>query len=400
LVTDKQLIRKGFGLKKEIAGDLQRDYASSLVVKARQLGGELVWPNLKIRIAREFGFCYGVDRAVEMAYETRKQFPDRRLFLTGEIIHNPRVNGRLRELGYEFLDGTYGSTLSWDDLTPRDVVLLPAFGVTTGQLQQLKQIDCVLVDTTCGSVLNVWKNVERYARDGMTALIHGKWRHEETRATASRALMYERGRYVIVLDMNEAEWVAETIEGRLEPAELLRRLPGAVSDNFDPEHDLERIGMANQTTMLSSESMAIANLIRDAMQKRWGSEQLAERFRSFDTICSATQDRQDAVHEMLQSPPDMMVIIGGFNSSNTGHLSEICAEHVPTYHIENVEQLHSAERITHLPVGARQPIESSGWLPAGPITVGITAGASTPDREIGKVIGRLMELRGVELAVE
>lgn len=395
MIQDDDLIRKGFGLRREVAGELKTDYASELVHQARQAGGVLTWPGLTIRIAKEFGFCYGVERAVELAYETRRQFPDRRLLLTGEIIHNPKVNVRLRELGYDFLDGTYGSTARWDEIGPDDVVLIPAFGVTTGQLGRLKGSGAVLVDTTCGSVLNVWKNVERYAREGHTALIHGKWRHEETQATASRALMYPEGKYVIVLDMSEAEWVAETIEGRSSSETLLSRLGNAVSPGFDPERDLQRVGMANQTTMLSSESMAIAVRIREAIRARHGTEQLAARFRSFDTICSATQDRQDAVHEMLVAPPDLMVIIGGFNSSNTGHLSEICAAVVPTFHIESAEQLIDRQRIEHLPVALKQPVVASGWLPDGELSIGVTAGASTPDREIGRVIARLLELRGL-----
>lgn len=397
MIQDGDLIRKGFGLRKQVAGDLDRDYASELVARARATGGALTWPAFSIRIAKEFGFCYGVERAVEMAYETRQFYPDKRLFLTGEIIHNPKVNGRLRELGYEFLDGAYGSTAGWDDVKSSDVVLIPAFGVTTPQLDRLKQTGCVLVDTTCGSVLNVWKNVERYAREGHTALIHGKWRHEETQATASRALMYDGGKYVIVLDMSEAEMVANTIEGTFPGDQMLALLGAAVSPSFNPAVDLERLGMANQTTMLSSESMAIAVRIREAMRKRFGTEQLAQRFRSFDTICSATQDRQDAVHEMLQAPPDVMVIIGGFNSSNTGHLSEICSAVLPTYHIESADQIWDATRIEHLPVGLKSAIQTTGWLPPDTRSVGVTAGASTPDREIGRVIARLMEVLGLSI---
>ncbi|MFN7966390.1 MAG: 4-hydroxy-3-methylbut-2-enyl diphosphate reductase [Acidobacteriota bacterium] len=397
MIQDGDLIRKGFGLRKQVAGDLDRDYASELVARARATGGTLTWPSFSIQIAKEFGFCYGVERAVEMAYETRQFYPEKRLFLTGEIIHNPKVNGRLRELGYQFLDGAYGSTSGWNDVTDSDVVLIPAFGVTTPQLERLKQTGCVLVDTTCGSVLNVWKNVERYAREGHTALIHGKWKHEETQATASRALMYEGGKYVIVLDMREAELVADTIEGTLPANEMLEALSAAVSPGFDPQTDLGRVGMANQTTMLSSESMAIAVRIREAMRRRYGTEQLAERFRSFDTICSATQDRQDAVHEMLRTPPDLMVIIGGFNSSNTGHLSEICSAVMPTFHIESADQIHDESRIEHLPVGKKNAVETSGWLPASTRRVGVTAGASTPDREIGRVIARLMQIRNLDM---
>jgi 4-hydroxy-3-methylbut-2-enyl diphosphate reductase len=391
------LIRKGFGLKKEVAGELAGDYASELVRRARESGHELHWPRLSLRLAEEFGFCYGVERAVDYAYETRMQFPDRRLFITGEIIHNPRVNRRLRELGFEFLDGAYDSKITPADLDEKDVVLLPAFGVPTDMLEELKAVGCVLVDTTCGSVLAVWKNVERYAKQGFTCLIHGKWKHEETRATASRALLYPEGRYLVVLDMDEAEYVARYIAEGGDRDEFLSKFENACSEGFDPDRDLGRVGMANQTTMLSSESLAIAGRVGRAMLERWGREEAKERFRSFDTICSATQDRQDAVYKLMEEPPDVMIVIGGYNSSNTGHLAEICAEKTATYHVEDAADLLDATRIRHMPAGSKDVGESEGWLPEGQLTIGITAGASTPDREIGRVMTRLLELRGLEL---
>lgn len=396
-MSHEGLIRKGFGLKKEVAGELAGDYASELVRRARESGHELHWPDLSLRLAEEFGFCYGVERAVDYAYETRMQFPDRRLFITGEIIHNPRVNRRLRELGFEFLDGAYDSRITPADLDEKDVVLLPAFGVPTDMLEELKSVGCLLVDTTCGSVLAVWKNVERYAKQGFTCLIHGKWKHEETRATASRALLYPEGRYLVVLDMDEAEYVARYIKEGGDREEFLRKFENACSKGFDPDRDLGRIGMANQTTMLSSESLAIAGRVGRAMLERWGREEAKERFRSFDTICSATQDRQDAVYKLMEEPPDVMIVIGGYNSSNTGHLAEICAEKSATYHVEDADDLLDAERIRHMPAGTKEVGESAGWLPSGPLTVGITAGASTPDREIGRVMTRLLELRGLEI---
>jgi len=392
---DPQIVRKGFGLRQEVAGELSSDYASELVDRARSSDYRLSWPALTVRIAKEFGFCYGVERAIDYAYETRRKFPDRRLFLTGEIIHNPRVNTRLREIGFQFLDGSYGSTLGYGDLDASDVVLLPAFGVTTGMLEKLRQVGCVLVDTTCGSVLNVWRNVEKYAREGFTCLIHGKWAHEETRATASRALLHPDGRYLVVLDMPDAEEVCRYIREAGDPGPFLERFRNAVSPGFDPRRDLARIGMANQTTMLSTESMAIAGRVREAIRDRFGEAELDRRFRSFDTICSATQDRQDAVRALLADPPGVMIVIGGFNSSNTGHLTEMCAERLPKFHIEGAEPLGEDGRITHLPVGAKQPRVDDDWWPAGVTEVGITAGASTPDREIGRVVEKLLAFRGI-----
>lgn len=390
------LIRKGFGLRKDVAGDLARDYDSDLVRRARASGYRLEWPGLTVRLAEEFGFCYGVERAIDYAYEARLRFPERRLFVTGEIIHNPGVNRRLRELGYEFLDGAYGSTLGFDDLVPDDVVLLPAFGVTMDMLARLRTRGCVLVDTTCGSVLNVWRNVENYARGGFTCLIHGKWNHEETRATSSRALQYEGGKYVVVRDMDETELIARFIERGGDAGALLARLGEAVSPGFDPATDLGQIGMANQTTMLSSESLGIADRVRRALVQRYGEAEIGARFRSFDTICSATQDRQDAVRRLLQDPPDLMIVLGGFNSSNTGHLAEITADVMPTYHVASAEGLVDTRRILHKKIDGTELVETEGWLPEGPVTVGLTAGASTPDKEIGRLIARLVSLRGLE----
>lgn len=386
------LIRKGFGLRKAVAGELARDYDSEIIRRARAQQHRLEWPGLTIRIAEQFGFCYGVDRAVDYAYEARAQFPDRRLFVAGEIIHNPVVNRRLRELGYEFL-GEGGVAL--DSLAAEDVVLIPAFGVTLGLLDQLRRVGCVLVDTTCGSVLNVWRNVESFAKAGFTSVIHGKWDHEETRATASRASQHPGGRHLIVRDMEEVEWVARQIEQPGDPAAFLERFKNAVSPGFDPERDLARVGIANQTTMLSSESLAIAERLRQALLRRFGEAEAAARFRCFDTICSATQDRQDAVRRLVADPLDLMIVVGGFNSSNTNHLAEICAEAAPTYHVEDADGLLDARRIRCKPVGADTPIVAEDWLPVGPVAVGLTAGASTPDREIGRLIARLLHIRGL-----
>ena len=394
------IVRKGFGLRRQVAGELASDYESELVSRARLSGHALTWPGLSVRIAKEFGFCYGVERAVDYAYETRRHFPDRRLLITGEIIHNPGVNSRLRELGYEFLDGGHGSTVAFDEVGAEDVVLIPAFGVSIGLLARLRATGALLVDTTCGSVLNVWKNVERFAREGYTCLIHGKWDHEETRATASRALQYPGGRVLVVRNLEETEEVAAFIRAgqRARVDAFFDSFAAAVSEGFDPRRDLQRVGMANQTTMLSSESLQVAEVIRRALIDRWGAESIDEHFRAFDTICSATEDRQQAVLRMMESPPELMIIIGGYNSSNTGHLAEICAETVPTYHVEGAHELLSASEIRHRPPHSGEMTISRDWLVGEQVEVGITAGASTPDREIGAVISRLLELRGIDAA--
>jgi 4-hydroxy-3-methylbut-2-enyl diphosphate reductase len=265
-------------------------------------------------------------------------------------------------------------------------------------LERLRAIGCVLVDTTCGSVLNVWKRVDSYARDGFTALIHGKYYHEETKATASQVTKYPAGRYLVVRDMEEARAVCGYVEGRGEQVALLEQFAGKLSPSFDPERDLVRVGVANQTTMLSGESLAIADEVRKSMIMRYGAATLAEHFRTFDTICSATQDRQDAVVKLIAEPLDLMVVIGGYNSSNTAHLAAICEPRVPTYHIEDAACIDPGTgTIRFRPEGAQAELRRDGWLPPGRVTIGVTAGASTPNNKIGETIERIAATRGVSL---
>jgi len=283
-------------------------------------------------------------------------------------------------------------------VTPADVVILPAFGVTVQDFARLRALGCVLVDTTCGSVLNVWKRVESYAREGYTAVIHGKYFHEETKATSSQVTKYPGGKYLIVRHMEEAREVCRYIEGEGTRDGLLARFAHAVSPGFDPDADLTKVGVANQTTMLSNESLAIAAELRTSMARRWGEAALADHFRTFDTICSATQERQDAVLKLIEEPLDVMVVIGGYNSSNTAHLAAICAQRTPTYHIEDALCITpETGSIRHLPVGTKDETRRDGWIPAGPVTVGITAGASTPNNKIGETVERIAATRGLAL---
>jgi 4-hydroxy-3-methylbut-2-en-1-yl diphosphate reductase len=390
--------RKGFGLKDAIEGALTSDYHSRIVDAIRSHDYTLTVGDLTFRLAREFGFCYGVDRAVEYAYETRTKFPDRRTFLVGEIIHNPHVNSKLRAMGIEFLFRAGGGEFDFSTVTAGDVVILPAFGVTVQDFNRLRDIGCVLVDTTCGSVLNVWKRVEAYAKDGYTAVIHGKFFHEETKATASQVTRHAGGRYLIVRHMEEARAVCRYIEGQGDRTGLLEQFAHAVSAGFDPDRDLVKIGVANQTTMLSNESLAIAAELRSSMARRWGEEALADHFRTFDTICSATQERQDAVLTLIEEPLDAMVVIGGYNSSNTTHLAAICAQRVPTYHIADAMCIDpDTGGIRHLPAGTTVETQRASWLPAGPARIGVTAGASTPNNKIGEAVQRIAAIRGNSL---
>jgi 4-hydroxy-3-methylbut-2-enyl diphosphate reductase len=386
------IFKKGLDLKREVAGELAENYHSALVAAIKANDYRHVSGRLTVHLAREFGFCYGVDRAVDYAYQARLKFPERRVFLTGEIIHNPHVNDRLRGQGIRFLSDP---DESWAALTAADVVILPAFGVTVDELVRLDAVGCTLVDTTCGSVLNVWKNVKRYAQDGFTSVIHGKHWHEETRATASQALQTAGGHYLVVLDRDQAALVCDFIArrpGAPSREALLERFRDAASPGFDPDLHLERVGCANQTTMLSSESFSIGEMFREAILVRDGADAAASHFRAFDTICSATQDRQDAVERMLADYTlDLMIVIGGYNSSNTCNLARICAARVPTYHIADPDGLLSAHAVRHRDVATRSEIVTRGWWPAeGPVTVGLTSGASTPDNLVEAVV-RVLE---------
>jgi 4-hydroxy-3-methylbut-2-enyl diphosphate reductase len=379
------IFRKGLDLKAAVAGELAQDYRSALVDELKGTDFTYRSGRLTLHLAREFGFCYGVDRAVDYAYQSRRKFPDRRVFLTGEIIHNPHVNEKLRTSGIRFLDDAGESP---DSLGPEDVVILPAFGVTIAQLAAFDRQGCTLVDTTCGSVLNVWKAVRRYAEDGLTSVIHGKIRHEETRATASQALKSPSGPYLVVLDREEAADVCRYIREGGNRNDFLARYAEAASPGFDPDRDLVKIGLANQTTMLMTESLEVGEMFREALAARYGADALAEHYRAFDTICSATQDRQDAVVGLLADHPvDLMVVVGGYNSSNTLNLARICANRVPTFHIADDDCLISPDEIRHRPAGEKAEVTTRGWMAAaGPVCVGLTAGASTPDNLVGATI--------------
>jgi len=390
--------QKGFNLKAVVGPVLAQSYHSRVVDRLKELHHSGRAGDIGLKLAREFGFCYGVDRAVEYAYETRQKFPDRRIFLSGEIIHNPDVNGRIQTMGIEILPEAREPSERYAGVNQGDVVILPAFGVTVAEMEHLKAKECVLVDTTCGSVLNVWKNVHQYASHGFTALIHGKYYHEETKATASQALTHPGGHYLCVRDVEEAEAVCAFIRGRLASEDILKRFAHAASPGFRPERDLERIGLANQTTMLMSESLQIQEMLRSAMRDRYGEGELAARFRAFDTICSATQDRQDAVLRMLdEGGLELMIVIGGYNSSNTTALARICAERLPTFHISSAGCVEAAG-IRHRPVGSKAEVLTPSWLPEGPVTIGLTAGASTPDNVVGEVVERVLSLRGQTVA--
>jgi 4-hydroxy-3-methylbut-2-enyl diphosphate reductase len=397
---DDKYRRKGFGNKAAVRQKLADDFHHSDVVrriKANDFRLEL--GDLSLHMAREMGFCYGVERTVQYAYETLEQFPDRNIYITDEIIHNPQVNEKLIDLGMRFLYGRYSCGKKAEELQPSDIVLIPAFGVPVADMAKLKDRGCILVDTTCGSVLNVWKNVERYSREGVTAIVHGKYSHEETRATISQVTKYPQGKYLVVKDIPETHIVCEYIRKGGDRETFLKTFHNSVSQDFNPERDLTRIGLANQTTMMCSESLEIQKLLREAMVARYGEPEISKRFIAFDTICSATQDRQDTLNDLLRSTKlDLVLVVGGFNSSNTSHLAELGSEYAPTYHVENEQGLVSADEIRFRDAKSGSVVTNHGWLSTGKLSIGVTAGASTPDNIVGRVIERLLEIRGISVA--
>jgi 4-hydroxy-3-methylbut-2-enyl diphosphate reductase len=378
--------RRGFGLGNEVAGSLEQAYQSDLIAKLRESGYSLESGRLSVRLAEAFGFCWGVERAVAMAYETRRHYPTERIWITNEIIHNPSVNDHLRDMNVLFISVEDGMK-DFSEVASGDVVILPAFGATVQEMQLLSERGCHIVDTTCPWVSKVWNTVEKHKKHSFTSIIHGKVKHEETLATSSFA-----GTYLVVLDLAEAQMVSEYILGNGDRQSFMDRFAKACSPGFDPDRDLIRVGVANQTTMLKSETEEIGRLFERTMLQRFGPIELNEHFLAFNTICDATQERQDAIFALVDEPLDLMVVIGGYNSSNTTHLQEIAVSRgIRSFHIDTPERIGPGNRIEHMPLGGELEIELP-FLPEGPIRVGITSGASTPDRVVEDVIERLIEL--------
>ncbi|MFM8418948.1 MAG: 4-hydroxy-3-methylbut-2-enyl diphosphate reductase [Verrucomicrobiota bacterium] len=376
-------------------------YRSEVVERLRARGGTVSFGGLTIHLAKEFGFCYGVERAIDLAYAARRVFPEpKRIFLLGEIIHNPEVNDQIRNLGIVSVSPKPDDAeLEALNLGSDDVVIIPAFGTEVGTRRRIEARGCVTVDTTCGDVMSVWKRVRGYSKDGVTSIIHGKAKHEETKATTSQATAYGSGHYLVVFTLEEADAVCRYIEHGGDRSAFLERFKGAYSAGFDPDVHLVSVGVANQTTMLRGETEEVQRRIRAAMERRYGVGAIGDHFRVFDTICGATQDRQDALSKLLQQPMDLLIVVGGYNSSNTSHLAEMGEKVLPTYFIKNAAKMASARKIRHWNQHISQEVETPDWLPLGrPITVGITAGASCPNNLIEDTIRKLVELRGLSLA--
>ncbi len=372
-------------------------YQSELIERIRAKGHVLSADGLlTVKLAKEFGFCYGVERAIDLAYAARKYFPDKQIHLLGEIIHNPEVNDQIRNMGIKSI-----SPKPTEEeialLSPEDVVIIPAFGTEVSTRKKIEGKGCIVVDTTCGDVMSVWKRVRQYSKESVTSIIHGKAKHEETKATTSQATAYGSGHYLVVYTLDDTDYVCNHILNGGNKEQFLERFKGAYSAGFDPDLHLEAVGVANQTTMLRGETEEVQRRFRNAMEKKYGTETLAKHFRFFDTICGATQDRQDALQKLLREPMDLLIVIGGYNSSNTSHLAEMGESQLPTYFIKNAAMMESDNKIRHWNQHRQEEVETETWLPSGKITVGITAGASCPNNLIEDTIRRLFELRGVSV---
>lgn len=379
--------RKGFGHEEEVSGLMDSEYQSTLIQTIRDRSYQLTQGNVTIHLAEAFGFCWGVERAVAMAYETRQHFPSERLWITNEIIHNPSVNQRLRDMRVQFVP-VAGDVKDFSPIQSGDVVILPAFGASVQEMQTLSDRGCTIVDTTCPWVSKVWNSVEKHKKKSFTSIIHGKYKHEETVATSSFA-----GTYLVVLNLDEAAYVARYVLEGGDRDEFMAKFRHAHSPGFDPDRDLERVGVANQTTMLKGETEQIGKLFERTMLTKYGPTELGDRFMSFNTICDATQERQDAMYELIQKPLDLMVVIGGYNSSNTTHLQEIAVERgIPSYHIDSAERIGPGNQVEHKPLDKSLTLET-GWLPEGPLIIGVTSGASTPDQVVSSAIEKIFALK-------
>jgi len=383
-------------IMEKVEAEVLTHYRSDLVEYIRTNGSKFAYKNTSIRLAKEFGFCYGVERAIDLAYAARRLFDDHKsVYILGEIIHNPHVNEQIRDMGVTFLTGEHKGA-DFNDLQEGDPVVIPAFGTEVDIRDKLAEKGCTIIDATCGDVMSVWKRVRQNAREKVTSIIHGKAWHEETLATSSQATAFEGGHYLIVFNLEEADYVCNYIIQGGNREELLKKFDGAYSDGFDPDIHLKAIGVANQTTMMRGETEEVQRRMRNAMVVKYGKETLDDHFRYFDTICGATQDRQDALGDLLNRPMDLLLVVGGYNSSNTAHLAEMGEDKLPTYFIKDAQEIESPEKLHHFSQDKNEMILAENWLPKEQeLTVGVTAGASCPNNLIEEVILRIYELRGI-----
>ncbi len=357
---------------------LKRDYTPTL----------LDFGPVRFLLARHFGFCYGVENAVEIAYKAIAENPEKRLFLLSEMIHNPDVNADLQDRGVRFILDTHGGQLiPWSDLTPEDVVIIPAFGTTLETQQQLASIGLNVerYDTTCPFVEKVWNKATQIGQKAYTVIVHGKPSHEETRATFSHSK--ESAPTVVVRDMAQAQRLALYITGECSPEQFYTEFAGQYSAGFDPVRDLQRIGVVNQTTMLASDTQGIADYLKQVMVRKYGLTDETHFANTRDTLCYATNDNQDATYTLLTYPANLAIVAGGYNSSNTSHIVELCAEKLPTYFIESEQKILTDVLIRHYDLHTKQEVVTENFLPTTrPTTILLTCGASCPDAVVEGIL--------------
>ena len=388
LHSSEHYYRKGFGREAEVTEMLYSEYQSNLVQHIRENGYKLQHADVTISLAEAFGFCWGVERAIALAYETRQQFPTKHIWLTNEIIHNPLVNQNLSEMNVKFIPVNELGKKDFAVVTEEDVVILPAFGASVQEMQLLNKKGCKIMDTTCPWVSKVWNSVEKHKKGNYTSIIHGKYNHEETIATSSFA-----EKYLVVFSLQEAEYVCNYILNGGDREEFFTKFVNACSAGFAPETDLVQVGIANQTTMLKGETEQIGKLFERTLMRKYGPAQINNHFLSFNTICDATQERQDAMFKLVEEKLNLIVVVGGFNSSNTTHLQEISSERgIPSYHIDSAQRIGLGNRIEHKKLHSNLEVVE-GWLPSGPIAIGITSGASTPDKVVADVIEKIFDIK-------
>jgi 4-hydroxy-3-methylbut-2-enyl diphosphate reductase len=384
-------------------------YRSPLITKIKQTRKDqdrlkkdfsptfLDFGSLQVYLARHFGFCYGVENAIEIAFQTVEENPGKRIFLLSEMIHNPQVNADLVKHGVGFIMDTKGNMIiPWNELTPDDIVIVPAFGTTLETEQTLRDagIDPLQYNTTCPFVEKVWNRSEQIGRKGYTIIIHGKPGHEETRATFSHSSHIAPS--VVVRDLEEAKKLEKYIRKECQSEDFFTEFADQFTPGFNPDTDFDRIGVVNQTTMLASDTQEISDYLRHVMIQLYQlpESQITDRFADTrDTLCYATNDNQTAVRELLNTPADFALVVGGYNSSNTSHLVELCEQKLPTYFIENETNLISHETIRHFSLHHHEEVEGIGFLPPSkPLKILLTSGASCPDAVVERVIARLHEL--------
>ncbi|MFM7329213.1 MAG: 4-hydroxy-3-methylbut-2-enyl diphosphate reductase [Bacteroidota bacterium] len=348
---------------------------------------------VRFHIARHFGFCYGVENAIELSYKALEENPDRRVFLLSQMIHNQQVNEDLLSRGIRFIMDTDGQQfVPWDEITPEDVVIIPAFGTTIAieQLLEAKGVDVQKYNTTCPFVEKVWNRSQKLGKENHTVIIHGKWRHEETRATFSHSSATSPS--IVIEDMEEAQLLGEYVAGKKDISNFFLDFPGRASEHFDPAQHLSRVGVVNQTTMLASETQAIADHFRTVMVARYGEAGIQQHFADTrDTLCYATNDNQDSTYKLMETNAHIAIVVGGYNSSNTSHLVELCERRFPTYFINSEQELISEQQIRHFDLHEKRTKITEHFLPdESPADIILTSGASCPDTLVDNVLLRIL----------